>query len=143
MDFIRFDTGSYLYNLELELRYKVLREPLKLKFTPEFLEADEDDSHFCLLDNNGKMVACLLIKKLSGSKVKLRQMAVSESERGRGLGRSLILKTETLLKKEGIRKIELHARKYAEGFYLKSGYESVGSEFIEIGIPHVKMEKFI
>jgi predicted GNAT family N-acyltransferase len=35
----------------------------------------------------------------------------------------------------------LHARETAVPFYLKLGYEVVGGQFEEVGIPHFKMEK--
>lgn len=143
MKFIRFDTRSEKYKEEIKLRDKVLRKPLGMKLTPEFLKSDKDDFHFSLIDDTGKMVACLLIKKISDETVKLRQMAVNEDDRGKGLGKFLIEKTEEALKKEGYSKIELHARMYAKKFYLKSGYEPVGEEFYEIGIPHIKMIKSI
>jgi predicted GNAT family N-acyltransferase len=37
----------------------------------------------------------------------------------------------------------LHARLTAIGFYEKSGYVVSGGEFLEVGIPHVKMVKRI
>ena len=41
----------------------------------------------------------------------------------------------------GIKKIEFHARKTAVKFYQKLGYHLEGEEFLEVGIPHFKMEK--
>ncbi len=35
----------------------------------------------------------------------------------------------------------MHARLTAVGFYAKLGYSQVSPEFLEVGIPHVKMEK--
>ena len=143
MEFFQYDTKSDLYKEEIDLRDKVLRKPLGLKLTPEFLESDKNDLHFCIINKSGRMVACVLIKPLSDKKVKLRQMAVDDQERGKGIGAYLIEKTETILREGGISVIELHARKYAEGFYLKSGYSPIGEEFTEIGIPHIKMVKII
>jgi predicted GNAT family N-acyltransferase len=37
----------------------------------------------------------------------------------------------------------MHARMTAVGFYTKLGYAKVGHEFREVGIPHVRMEKYI
>ena len=143
MKFVRFDSDSPLYDDEIVLRNRVLREPLGMELTPEFLKNDKDNSHFCLINSDGNMIACLLIKEITKERVKLRQMAVSENERGKGLGALLIRKTEKILKDEGYLEIELHSRGYAKGFYLKSGFEQVGKELEEIGIPHIKMVKKI
>ncbi len=143
MKFIRFKTDSPLYDDEIVLRNRVLREPLGMKLTPEFLKKDKDNSHFCLINSDGEMIACLLIKEITKKRIKLRQMAVSENERGKGLGALLIKDTEKILKDEGYSEIELHSREYAKGFYLKSGFIPEGEEFEEIGIPHIKMVKQI
>ncbi len=141
MKFIQFDTNSELYKEELELRTEVLRKPLGKVFREEFLQQDSEQLHFSLIDENGVMKACLLIKPLSEEIVKLRQMGVSPGSQGRGLGKRLVEEVEERLKQLGYKHIELHARRYAEGFYLELGYEPVGEEFYEIGIPHIKMGK--
>ena len=41
----------------------------------------------------------------------------------------------------GYKKITMHARKNALGFYEKMGYKTIGKEFHEITIPHYVMEK--
>jgi hypothetical protein len=37
--------------------------------------------------------------------------------------------------------VSLHARKIVAGFYSRLGYTTIGGEFTEVGIPHLKMEK--
>lgn len=141
MKFVRFETSSRLYARELALREKILRAPLGMTLTPEFLKSDVDDLHFCLLSDSKEMIACLLIKRLSAACLKLRQMAVAEDEQGEGLGTLLIKETEASLKMERGSSMELHARTSAVNFYIKSGFSSVGEEFSEIGILHMKMIK--
>ena len=48
---------------------------------------------------------------------------------------------ENLARDRGIKKIEMHARKAAVGFYEKLGYKVKGDEFEEVTIPHYVMEK--
>jgi predicted GNAT family N-acyltransferase len=48
---------------------------------------------------------------------------------------------ENLARDRGYKKITMHARKNAIGFYEKLGYKKVGKEFEEITIPHYVMEK--
>ncbi len=73
--------------------------------------------------------------------VRLRQMAVINDLQGKGVGRALMQFAENLARDRGYRKITMHARKNAIGFYEKMGYKAIGEEFEEITIPHVVMEK--
>ncbi len=135
--------GSELYKEEIKLRDDVLRAPLGLEYKKEDLEAEADELRYGLLDSDGVLVACLLIRILDNTSAKIRQMAVKEELRGKGIGRELMNKVESELKKKKFKKIELHARMYAKNFYDKLGYRPVGKEFTEIGIPHIKMVKKI
>jgi predicted GNAT family N-acyltransferase len=49
--------------------------------------------------------------------------------------------SEEVSKKMGYSKMILHARKVVVLFYQKQGYRTLGEEFLEVGIPHFKMEK--
>ena len=73
--------------------------------------------------------------------VRLRQMAVMNDLQGKGIGRALMQFAENLARDRGYKKISMHARKNAAGFYEKMGYKKVGEEFTEITIPHYVMEK--
>ena len=75
--------------------------------------------------------------------VRLRQMAVAPSHQGQGLGRRLVEQVEPIARDRGIAEITLHARCEAEGFYTRLGYTRVGEEFMEIGVRHVEMRKWI
>ena len=44
-------------------------------------------------------------------------------------------------KEHGAEKIYLEAQTYAIGYYAKEGFQVVSGEFLEDGIPHVKMER--
>ena len=141
MQLIQIQYGSDLYNEEIKLRDKVLRAPLGLKFSKEDLSSEKNELRYGILDSNGGLTACLLIRILSSSKAKLRQMAVKEELRGKGIGRELVQKVESELKKKNFTSIELNARIYAKMFYEKLGYAPSGETFTEVGIPHVKMVK--
>jgi len=141
MKFIQIVYGSDLHREEIKLRERILRVPLGLRFREQDLASEKDEIRFGLLDSSGTLSACLLIRPMKKGTVKLRQMAVNEELQGTGMGKELIGKVEKELKRDGITDIELHARKYAEGFYLKLGYTVTGEPFEEVGIPHVKMVK--
>ena len=72
---------------------------------------------------------------------KLRQMAVRNGSQGTGIGRMLMIFAETVARDKGFKKLVMHARKSAIGFYEKLGYKIQGDEFLELTIPHYVMEK--
>jgi predicted GNAT family N-acyltransferase len=50
---------------------------------------------------------------------------------------------ENLARDRGMKKLVMHARKTAVGFYEKLGYKVTGEEFEEVTIPHYEMEKVL
>jgi ribosomal protein S18 acetylase RimI-like enzyme len=68
-------------------------------------------------------------------------MAVTSGLQGKGIGRVLLNFAENVARDKGYRKMTMHARKNALGFYEKLGYKVVGDEFIEVTLPHFAMEK--
>jgi predicted GNAT family N-acyltransferase len=48
---------------------------------------------------------------------------------------------ETVARDKGYKKVMMHARKNAMGFYEKLGYKATGNEFEEVTLPHYVMEK--
>ena len=87
------------------------------------------------------MLGCCLLTKVEPDGVRLRQMAVKTGLQGKGIGRVLMQFAENIARDRGNKKIVMHARKTAVGFYEKLGYKVVGSEFHEVTIPHFVMEK--
>ncbi|MFL5815058.1 MAG: GNAT family N-acetyltransferase [Bdellovibrionia bacterium] len=134
--------GSSEYLAEVELRSKVLREPLGRTFTEDELEQDIGDTHIAALSDDG-MIGCLVLKPQSSTTVKMRQVAVDPSQQGKGIGRMLVAYGETVAKAAGFQEIVLNARESVIPFYLSLGYETVGERFEEVGIPHFKMRRDI
>jgi len=50
---------------------------------------------------------------------------------------------ENLARDKGYKKIMMHARDTAIGFYEKLGYKITSDEFIEVNVPHHVMEKIL
>jgi len=65
---------------------------------------------------------------------------VLTTERGKGFG-NIILKEGIRIAKEKMNanKIKIEAQSYAKGYYEKFGFKQVSDEFLEDGIPHIKM----
>jgi predicted GNAT family N-acyltransferase len=124
----------------LALRYKILREPLGLNFSEDDLQREKDDI-FIACCENGQMIGCCILTRLSAEVIKLRQMAVDNHWQGKSAGTQIVAFAEQYAKEHGYSGISLHARKTAAGFYAKCGYSATGEEFTEIGIPHVLMGK--
>ena len=137
-----FDFHSQEYTKALNLRDRVLRQPLGLEFTTEELKKDEYDTHFGLFKDD-IIQACLILTKNENGRMKMRQVAVDERLQGNGLGKELSLAAEKYAWQQGFNIMFCNARKTAVPFYQKLGYHVVGSEFIEVNIPHYLMEKDI
>ncbi len=134
------DHGSREYQQMVDLRYNMLRKPLGLSFTPEELEREKNDILICCFDED-KVEACCLLTQTEPKTVRLRQMAVTSGLQGKGLGRVMMQFAENVARDRGFKKISMHARKTAIGFYEKLGYRLNGNEFTEVTIPHFEMIK--
>ncbi|MCC6584871.1 MAG: GNAT family N-acetyltransferase [Chitinophagales bacterium] len=131
---------SPLQKKSVELRTKVLREPLGLVYTPEQLAAEKDEVHIIALSGD-KVVGVLLLKIADKDLLKMRQVAVDTDCQQSGIGTLLVFFSEQYAKNNGFHIIELHARDAAKDFYLKQNYKVEGDMFAEVGIPHYKMKK--
>ena len=134
------DYGSPDYNRMVQLRYNILRKPLGLEFDPEELKQEEQDILIGCFDDD-RLEGCCLLTQTHRTEVRLRQMAVTSGLQGKGIGRVLLQFAENIARDRGYKKICMHARKSAQGFYEKLGYEISGEEFTEVKVPHYKMEK--
>lgn len=132
--------GSPEYRQMIQLRYEILRKPLGLDFKDEDLEKEKDDILIGVFDDD-EMQACCVLTRTDAQTVRLRQMAVSKKLQGKGIGATLMNFAENLARDYGYKKLTMHARKVAMGFYEKQGYKAVGDEFMEVTIPHYIMEK--
>lgn len=134
--------NSSEYKDELELRNTALRKPIGLSIYDEDLSEEKDDYHIgAFMDNI--IVGTLLLAKINKEEIKMRQVAVNEQIRGKGIGMKLVHYAEALAKDNGYRKIIVDARVIASGFYEKLGYKKEGEKFIHMNIPHYKMYKDI
>lgn len=138
----KINTEHPFFSQVFALREKVLRIPLGLSLYNEDTDGDAEDDVFIAIDNE-KVIGCLMIKNKGNHLIKLRQMAVDENWQGKGIGKLLMHTAEAFAIENGIKRIELHARKNAIGFYERLGYSSYGEPFIEVSIPHLAMEKLL
>ena len=111
-----------------------------MRLADDDLSAEAGQRHFGWFEGE-TLLACVIAAPLAESVVKLRQMAVSPSAQGRGLGRLLLENLEAELIRHGCRQVTLHARVSALGFYTKLGFVAEGEEFLEVGLSHRRMQK--
>jgi len=134
------DYGTEEYKQVLKLRDEILRRPLGLNFSQDELEKERNNMHMAAYEDDLMLGCCMLVEE-EPEAVRLRQMAVVNDVQGKGIGRALMQFAENLARDRGYKRITMHARKNAVGFYEKMGYKKIGDEFMEITIPHVVMEK--
>ncbi|MBS1735854.1 MAG: GNAT family N-acetyltransferase [Bacteroidetes bacterium] len=136
----QIDHGSVEYSQMVKLRQEVLRKPLNLSFEKSELEREKSDVLIAALDED-VMLGCCLLTPVEAGVVRLRQMAVQNNVQGKGIGAAMMNYAENLARDKGYKKLIMHARKTAVGFYEKLGYKKISSEFTEVSLPHFIMEK--
>jgi N-acetylglutamate synthase-like GNAT family acetyltransferase len=134
------DHGTQEYQQMVNLRNEILRKPLGLAFDAEELEREKEDVLMGAFEEE-KLLGCCLLTRMDDRTMRLRQMAVPSGMQGKGIGRALMIFCENVARDMGYKRLIMHARKTALGFYEKLGYSVYGEEFMEITIPHYIMEK--
>jgi ribosomal protein S18 acetylase RimI-like enzyme len=134
------DHGSADYSQMVSLRQILLRKPLGLTLNDNELKAEKNDILIGCFDDD-KLEGCCLLTETGTGILRLRQMAVISGLQGKGIGRALLQFAENIARDMGYKKITMHARKTASGFYEKLGYKITSEEFEEVSIPHYFMEK--
>lgn len=135
--------GSKAYEEMVSLRDAILRKPLGLSFSPEYLAREKDDiliGGFTTTQPE-HMVGCCILSRVDDNTVQLRQMAVANDYQQQGVGSDIVEFAEAQAIRAGYKTLMMHARNVAQGFYTKLGYQTVGPEFEEVGIPHYEMRK--
>jgi len=132
--------GSKDYEKMVKLRYEIMRKPLGLSFTEEELNKEKDDILIGAFEDE-EIIGCCLLTRVDANCTRLRQMAVQKNRQGLGIGESMMQFAENIARDRGFKKIVMHARETAIGFYERYGYKTKGDEFIEVNIPHRVMEK--
>ncbi|MEO5650533.1 MAG: GNAT family N-acetyltransferase [Ginsengibacter sp.] len=136
----QIDYGTGEYDQMVNLRKEILRKPLHLTFEAEELYSERNDILIGAFDEE-KILGCCILTKIDSRVVRLRQMAVQNNLQGKGIGASMMNFAENLARDSGYKKLIMHARKSAIGFYEKLGYKVSGDEFMEVSIPHFIMLK--
>ena len=118
------------------LRRAVFIEEQRVPEELEWDDADERAYHVLAMSEAGEPIGTGRLK-LDGQ---IGRMAVARKWRRRGVGAAILQSLLDLARKEGCTMVRLHAQTHAIPLYEKYGFEIVGEEFDEAGIPHRMME---
>ena len=141
---IDIDFGSNRYEQLVELRYKVLLEPLGLKFLDSHRDKEVNYLHIgCINNLDDKLIGGLMLIPLDDKNIRMMQVAVDGKYQGEGVGHELVAYAEKRAKKAGFQYIIMHAMINVIGFYEKMGYHQEGDIFEEGGISFARMVKEI
>lgn len=141
---IDIDFGSSRYDELVELRYKILLEPLGLKFLDSHREQEAGYLHLgCVECLDDKLLGGLLLAPVDNDTIRLMQVAVDSKYQGEGIGRDLVRYAEKRAKDAGYSRVVMHAMLTVVNFYEKNGYRQEGEIFEEKGITFAKMVKDI
>ena len=110
---------------------------------PELDGVDYRSLHLLGIDD-GRLVAYLRLFQRPDEEGTAQLGRIVTAERGKGYGAEL-LRRGILAAAEELRcdEIYIEAQSYAEGFYARAGFSVCSEEFLEDGIPHVRMHLHI
>ena len=140
--FVDIEFGSSRYKELLELRYKILLQPLGLKFLDSYREEEASFLHVgCIENSTDELIGGLILVPIDHEEIRVMQVAVDTIHQGEGIGRKLIEHTENIAKEIGYEKLVMHAMLSVVGFYEKLGFKQDSDLFEEKGISFVRMVK--
>ncbi|WP_404419755.1 GNAT family N-acetyltransferase [Marinospirillum sp.] len=119
-----------------KVRYKVFVEEQQIPEEHEWDEQDPVSEHFLLQINDRPAATARLTPD-----GKVGRFAVLAKLRDKKLGTRLMQRILDHAKRLGLKKLQLNAQMEVVNFYLKQGFKISGEEFLEVGIPHLPMEK--
>ena len=139
--FLEISYNTKHYKEACRLRDDILRKPLGMSLYDQNLEEEKDHIHIIGKSLEDNVIAYLQFKIIDGKLAKMQQVVVLPKYQSIGVGKSLVNFSEKFISDIGINGILLHAREPVVGFYEKLGYEKFGEKFLEVTIPHHKMNK--
>jgi predicted GNAT family N-acyltransferase len=128
------------YADELELRFRVLREPIGHPRTAVTFPFEKESLHLVAVDDD-RVIGCVLFHPESEHSGRLYQMAVASGLQKAGVGTKLVRRLEDEVRGRGFGEVTLHARQTAVPFYERLGYACFGEPYTEVGLPHRSMRR--
>lgn len=135
MEVKQIEWNSQEYKKALELRDKVLRQPLGMSIYDDPLESEKEDLHIIVIEGTLVIGVCFY-RTIDKHTMQMKQVAIDPSYQHRHIGREMFMQSIQRLKQLQIKTVMVHARENALGFYQKLGFEECGEPFFEVGIHH-------
>lgn len=133
------DLDSDVYRDAIEIRKKVFVDEQNV---PEDREIDkyEEDCYHCVGYDNGNPICTARLLPVTPDLVKIQRVAVLAEYRLGGYGRLLIDECIQKAAQERYHTLVLGSQLHATGFYERFGFEKIGEEYEDAGLPHIDME---
>jgi N-acetylglutamate synthase-like GNAT family acetyltransferase len=127
--------------LMYDLRWRILREPWGQPRGSEKDPGEEQDFHLIALLND-EIIGTVRYHALNDVVAQVRNLAVEEKYRRKGVAHNLMESLEMTGKNQGFKYFVLNAREIAKEFYKKIGYAVMGDgPLLYDVIVHFKMMK--
>jgi len=123
------------------LRHAVFCDEQGVPVREELDGRDDESLHLVAVSGTELLATCRLL--FVGPTVQFSRLAVRASARRRGIATALLELADEEARAGGARRMVLHAQTYARSLYETAGYEPRGRVFMEAGIEHVAMEKYL
>ncbi|AGX03507.1 MULTISPECIES: GNAT family N-acetyltransferase [Bacillaceae] len=108
----------------------------------EYDEFEKEAVHIILYDDSHLPAAAGRYRVVDGVG-KAERICVLKDSRKIGAGKAVMDKIEELAREQELPAVKLNAQTQAIPFYSKLGYEVVSEEFMDAGIPHRTMKKYL
>ena len=136
---VRRAAGADDLDAALELRHEVFVVEQRVPLADELDGRDDEAEHLVAVEDGRVVGTCRLLHH--DGVTKLGRMAVAPAARGRGIAGALLAEAEDAARRAGSRTMVLDAQTGALGLYERAGYQAHGEEFLDAGIPHLRMSK--
>lgn len=121
------------------IRHDVFCDEQQVDPALEFDGLDESCRHY--LARCGTVASgTARIRDAGNGVIKIERVAVLAAERGKGIGKALMIRTIEDARTAGAATIAIHAQCHAEEFYEALGFKRIGGVFDEADIMHIRME---
>lgn len=124
------------------VRKRVFVEEQGISEDLEFDNRDREALHVIVADAE-RVIGTARVIFLTAHQAKLERMAVLRPFRRRGIGSRIVSFLNEELKNRQVEQVVLHAQYAVVVFYKSCGFEELGLPFVEAGIKHIKMQKWL
>ena len=125
----------------LALRYDVFCAEQGVPEREELDGRDGESLHLVAVSGSELLGTCRLL--FVGNTVQFSRLAVRASARRHGIASALLALADQEAQEVGAHRLVLHAQTYARSLYEACGYVPRGRIFMEAGIEHIAMEKYL